>query len=132
MPASMPASPAGPPTPPVALAGLLALEELDLRLIAGPADAELLWVHASEMADPYPYLLGGELLLSAGVLLTDPDTYVARLVEAGAAALGFGVRPVHDTVPMRPWSRRASGTGFHWWRWGPGRRSPRSHGRCGG
>ncbi|MEU9953586.1 PucR family transcriptional regulator ligand-binding domain-containing protein, partial [Streptomyces sp. NPDC047939] len=95
----MPASPAGPPTPPVALAGLLALEELDLRLIAGPADAELLWVHASEMADPYPYLLGGELLLSAGVLLTDPDTYVARLVEAGAAALGFGVRPVHDTVP---------------------------------
>ncbi|MDP5312041.1 PucR family transcriptional regulator [Streptomyces poriferorum] len=99
MPASMPASPAGPPTPPVALAGLLALEELDLRLIAGPADAELLWVHASEMADPYPYLLGGELLLSAGVLLTDPDTYVARLVEAGAAALGFGVRPVHDTVP---------------------------------
>ncbi|WP_405897824.1 PucR family transcriptional regulator [Streptomyces sp. NBC_00727] len=92
-------SPAGPPTPPVPLAGLLALEELGLRLIAGPADAELSWVHTSEMADPYPYLLGGELLLSAGVLLTDPDTYVARLVEAGAAALGFGVRPVHDTVP---------------------------------
>ncbi|MEW2176846.1 PucR family transcriptional regulator [Streptomyces sp. NPDC005406] len=95
----MPDSPAGPPTPPVALAGLLALEELGLRRIAGPADAELLWVHTSEMADPYPYLLGGELLLSAGVLLTDPDTYVARLVEAGAAALGFGVRPVHETVP---------------------------------
>lgn len=90
---------AGPPTPPVPLAGLLALEELGLRLIAGPADAELSWVHTSEMADPYPYLLGGELLLSAGVLLTDPDTYVARLVEAGAAALGFGLRPVHDTVP---------------------------------
>ncbi|WP_405403387.1 PucR family transcriptional regulator [Streptomyces sp. NBC_01104] len=95
----MPEAPAGPPTPPVALAALLALEELGLRSIAGPADAELLWVHTSEMADPYPYLLGGELLLSAGVLLTDPDTYVARLVEAGAAALGFGVRPVHDTVP---------------------------------
>ncbi|NEE05234.1 PucR family transcriptional regulator, partial [Streptomyces sp. SID7499] len=56
-------------------------------------------VHTSEMADPYPYLLGGELLLSAGVLLTDPDHYVGRLVEAGAAALGFGVRPVHETVP---------------------------------
>ncbi|MFJ6432478.1 PucR family transcriptional regulator [Streptomyces sp. NPDC091416] len=95
----MPDLPAGPPTPPVPLAGLLALEELDLRLIAGPADAELLWVHTSEMADPYPYLLGGELLLSAGVLLTDPDAYVARLVEAGAAALGFGVRPVHEAVP---------------------------------
>nr|WSW69134.1 PucR family transcriptional regulator [Streptomyces sp. NBC_00995] len=95
----MPDSPAGPPTPPVPLAGLLALDELGLRLIAGPGDAELLWVHASEMADPYPYLLGGELLLSAGVLLADPDAYVARLVEAGAAALGFGVRPVHEAVP---------------------------------
>ncbi|MFD8685551.1 PucR family transcriptional regulator [Streptomyces sp. NPDC059651] len=95
----MPDAPAGPPTPPVPLAGLLALEGLGLRRIAGPADAELLWVHTSEMADPYPYLLGGELLLTAGVLLTDPDAYVARLVEAGAAALGFGVRPVHETVP---------------------------------
>ncbi|MGA6169974.1 PucR family transcriptional regulator [Streptomyces sp. NPDC012600] len=91
----------GPPTPPVPLAALLAREELGLRRIAGPADAELLWVHTSEMADPYPYLLGGELLLSAGVLLTDtdPERYVARLVEAGAAALGFGVRPVHESVP---------------------------------
>ncbi len=91
--------PPGPPTPPVPLAELLAREELGLRRIAGPADADLLWVHTSEMADPYPYLLGGELLLSAGVLLTDPDHYVGRLVEAGAAALGFGVRPVHETVP---------------------------------
>ncbi len=91
--------PPGPPTPPIPLAELLAREELGLRRIAGPADADLLWVHTSEMADPYPYLLGGELLLSAGVLLADPDHYVGRLVEAGAAALGFGVRPVHETVP---------------------------------
>ncbi|THA28806.1 PucR family transcriptional regulator, partial [Streptomyces sp. A1277] len=98
MPA-FPAAPSPPPAPPVPLAELLAREELGLRLIAGPGEAELLWVHASEMADPYPYLLGGELLLSAGVLLTDPDAYVARLVEAGAAALGFGVRPVHEAVP---------------------------------
>ncbi|WNI24676.1 PucR family transcriptional regulator [Streptomyces sp. ITFR-16] len=93
------APPAAPPAPPVPLGELLAREELGLRLIAGPREAELLWVHASEMADPYPYLLGGELLLTAGVLLTDPDRYVARLVEAGAAALGFGVRPVHESVP---------------------------------
>ncbi|MFJ9109354.1 PucR family transcriptional regulator [Streptomyces sp. NPDC102283] len=96
---SQPTPPPGPPTPPIPLAELLAREELGLRRIAGPADADLLWVHTSEMADPYPYLLGGELLLSAGVLLTDPDHYVGRLVEAGAAALGFGVRPVHETVP---------------------------------
>ncbi|MCQ1578886.1 PucR family transcriptional regulator [Streptomyces parvus] len=94
-----PLSPPGPPAPPIPLAELLASRDLGLRRIAGPAEAELLWVHTSEMADPYPYLLGGELLLSAGVLLTDPDTYVGRLVEAGAAALGFGVRPVHETVP---------------------------------
>ncbi|WP_327175920.1 PucR family transcriptional regulator [Streptomyces sp. NBC_01335] len=94
-----PASPAGPPTPPVSLGALLAREELGLRRIAGPEQAELLWVHTSEMADPYPYLLGGELLLSAGVLLTDPEWYVSRVVEAGAAALGFGVRPVHESVP---------------------------------
>ncbi|MYT89963.1 PucR family transcriptional regulator [Streptomyces sp. SID8359] len=101
-PATPPSATApGPPTPPVPLAALLAREELGLRQIAGPADAELLWVHTSEMADPYPYLLGGELLLSAGVQLTDtdPERYAARLVEAGAAALGFGVRPVHESVP---------------------------------
>ncbi|WP_181009220.1 PucR family transcriptional regulator [Streptomyces sp. SM11] len=96
---SSPSSAPGPPTPPIPLAELLASKDLGLRRIAGPAEAELLWVHTSEMADPYPYLLGGELLLSAGVLLTDPDHYVGRLVEAGAAALGFGVRPVHETVP---------------------------------
>ncbi|MFE7334334.1 PucR family transcriptional regulator ligand-binding domain-containing protein [Streptomyces griseus] len=99
MPTPASPSPPGPPTPPIPLAELLSREELGLRRIAGPADADLLWVHTSEMADPYPYLLGGELLLSAGVLLTDPDHYVGRLVEAGAAALGFGVRPVHETVP---------------------------------
>ncbi|MFC9179193.1 PucR family transcriptional regulator [Streptomyces globisporus] len=94
-----PSSSPGPPAPPIPLAELLASKDLGLRRIAGPAEADLLWVHTSEMADPYPYLLGGELLLSAGVLLTDPDHYVGRLVEAGAAALGFGVRPVHETVP---------------------------------
>ncbi|WUP99501.1 PucR family transcriptional regulator [Streptomyces sp. NBC_00247] len=98
-PAGPSTAPAGPPTPPVSLDALLAREELGLRRIAGPRRADLLWVHTSEMADPYPYLLGGELLLSAGVLLTDPDRYVSRVVEAGAAALGFGVRPVHESVP---------------------------------
>lgn len=91
---------AAPPTPPVALARLLADPELGLRLLAGPAGAEVHGVHASEMADPSPYLLGGELLLTAGAELgADPDRYAARLVAAGAAALGFGVAPVHEAVP---------------------------------
>ncbi|MFH8606492.1 PucR family transcriptional regulator ligand-binding domain-containing protein [Streptomyces sp. NPDC018029] len=104
------ADPTAPPTPPVPLAALLAREDLGLRQIAGPdartAGTAVQWVHTSEMADPYPYLLGGELLLTAGVHLTDPtgpaaylDAYVTRILAAGGAALGFGVAPVHDTVP---------------------------------
>ncbi|MFP1627024.1 PucR family transcriptional regulator [Streptomyces sp. 5K101] len=88
-----------PPASPVPLAALLARRDLGLRLLAGSEDAALHWVHTSEMADPYPYLLGGELLMTAGVQLTDPARYVERVVEAGAAALGFGVTPVYDTVP---------------------------------
>ncbi|NUS31039.1 MAG: PucR family transcriptional regulator [Streptomyces sp.] len=100
--------PAVPPTPPVPLAALLAREDLALRQIAGPVDpaAVIHWAHTSEMADPYPYLLGGELLLTAGVHVPEAagsgayfDDYVARIVAAGGAALGFGVAPVHDTVP---------------------------------
>ncbi|WP_369144351.1 PucR family transcriptional regulator [Streptomyces sp. R44] len=88
-----------PPAPPVSLAALLARPDLGLRLLAGPEDVPLHWVHTSEMADPHPYLLGGELLMTAGVQLTDPAHYVERVVEAGAAALAFGVTPVYDTVP---------------------------------
>ncbi|WP_328747664.1 PucR family transcriptional regulator [Streptomyces sp. NBC_00285] len=100
--------PAVPPTPPVPLASLLAREDLALRQIAGPTDPATVihWAHASEMADPYPYLLGGELLLTAGVHIPEAagsgtyfDDYVSRIVAAGGAALGFGVAPVHDTVP---------------------------------
>ncbi|MFJ4981766.1 PucR family transcriptional regulator ligand-binding domain-containing protein [Streptomyces coeruleorubidus] len=97
-----------PPTPPVPLTALLARENLALRQIAGPSDPGTVvhWVHTSEMADPYPYLLGGELLLTAGVHIPEAagsgtyfDDYVSRIVAAGGAALGFGVAPVHDTVP---------------------------------
>ncbi|MFD5393969.1 helix-turn-helix domain-containing protein [Streptomyces sp. NPDC127097] len=105
-----------PSTPPVPLADLLARTDLGLRQIAGPREGVAIhWVHTSEMADPVPYLLGGEMLLTAGMHLaevmataeTSPpaaldaylDGYAARTVAAGAAALGFGIAPVHDTVP---------------------------------
>ena len=100
--------PSVPPTPPVPLSALLAREDLALRRIAGPSapDPAIHWAHVSEMADPYPYLLGGELLLTAGVHIpeaADPGTYfadyVARIVEGGGVALGFGVAPVHERVP---------------------------------
>ncbi|MFE2246630.1 helix-turn-helix domain-containing protein [Streptomyces lavendulae] len=92
-----------PLTPPVPLTVLTADRELGLRLLAGPADADIYGVHASEMADPSPYLLGGELLLTAGAGLAGagpaPAQYVERLVRAGVGAVGFGVTPVHETVP---------------------------------
>ncbi|WP_258052963.1 PucR family transcriptional regulator [Streptomyces sp. Ru73] len=96
-----------PPTPGVPLSALLARAGLGLRQIAGPrADADVHWVHTSEMADPEPYLLGGELLLTAGVHLDAAagdgaylDGYAERTVAAGAVALGFGIAPVHDAVP---------------------------------
>ncbi|MGI5375638.1 helix-turn-helix domain-containing protein [Streptomyces sp. CA-251387] len=100
--------PTVPPTPPVPLSALLAREDLALRQIAGPSDPGIVihWAHTSEMADPYPYLLGGELLLTAGVHIPEAagsgtyfDDYVSRIVAAGGAALGFGLAPVHDTVP---------------------------------
>ncbi|MET7701101.1 PucR family transcriptional regulator [Streptomyces sp. NPDC005485] len=104
----VPPLPPVPPTPPVRIEALLAREDLGLRRIAGPVDhdAVIHWAHTSEMADPYPYLLGGELLLTAGVHIPEAagsgtyfDDYVSRIVEAGGAALGFGLAPVHDTVP---------------------------------
>lgn len=61
------------------------------------------WVHVSELADPTPYLRGGELLLLAGTQL--PTTreayhaYARRLADVGVAGLGFGVAPIHDEVP---------------------------------
>ncbi|MFI7006963.1 PucR family transcriptional regulator [Streptomyces sp. NPDC050145] len=98
-----------PPTSGVPLAALLARADLGLRQIAGPdaADVPVHGAHTSELPDPRPYLLGGELLLTAGVQAgedafdagTSFDTYAARVVAGGAVALGFGVAPVHDTVP---------------------------------
>ncbi|MEU7551980.1 helix-turn-helix domain-containing protein [Streptomyces sp. NPDC044571] len=131
MPTSAPTSSEAPLTPPVPLSALLGEQALGLRRLAGPARAEVHGVHASEMADPSPYLLGGELLLTAGAGLMEPeadvrhpggsapaagplvqegsaarehpagpaDAYVRRLVASGAAALGFGVAPLHAEVP---------------------------------
>ncbi|MFR9674827.1 PucR family transcriptional regulator [Streptomyces sp. TR06-5] len=101
-----------PPTPSVPLGALLADRSLGLGQVAGPRSTGIRVhaVHTSEMADPVPYLLGGELLLTAGVHATATagggrdaeahwDGYVARTVQAGAAALGFGIDPLYDAVP---------------------------------
>ena len=49
------------------------IRDLDIRLVAGEdgLDRAVRWVHISELADPTPWLSGGELLLTTGMNLTD-------------------------------------------------------------
>src|SRR4051812_9461587 len=80
------------------------LRELDLRLVAGKAGAErpVRWVHISELADPTPWLSGGELLLTTGLMLEAPEAqreYVARLAGHELAGLGLGTGFAHAGVP---------------------------------
>ncbi len=96
---------------PVTLAALVGQSALALSALTG-ADAlarEITWVHASELADPTPYLDGGELLLSLGMWLAPGAApaatrartaeYVERLVDAGVVGLGFGIGLQHAQVP---------------------------------
>jgi PucR family transcriptional regulator, purine catabolism regulatory protein len=80
------------------------LRELDVRVVAGEAglDRAVRWVHISELADPTPWLSGGELLLTTGLPLggdAEQREYVARLVRRGLTGLGFGAGFSHATVP---------------------------------
>lgn len=71
--------------------------------LADSLDVDVTGVHVSELADPTTYLSGGELLLTTGMPLADPDRqapqYVARMVRRGVCGLGFGLGPVYDDVP---------------------------------
>ncbi|WP_409329330.1 PucR family transcriptional regulator [Trujillonella humicola] len=83
-----------------ALLGTASLE-LSLHTRAAPVDRPLSWVHVSELADPTPFLEGGELLLTTGLSLTPEDApgYVRRLAGAGVVALGLGTGLSHARVP---------------------------------
>ena len=71
-------------------------------LVTGDLDREVRWVHATEQADPTPYLRGGEIVLTDGLWLDGPrtaDEYVRRLRDIGIAAIGYGPMPETPTVP---------------------------------
>lgn len=83
-----------------ALLGTASLE-LTLHTRTAAVDRPLSWVHVSELADPTPFLEGGELLLTTGLSLTPADApdYVRRLAGAGVVALGLGTGLTHPRVP---------------------------------
>ncbi|PZG12894.1 PucR family transcriptional regulator ligand-binding domain-containing protein, partial [Nonomuraea aridisoli] len=81
------------------------VRRVNLRPLAGTSrqgvlDVPVRWVAVSELADPTPYLEGGELLLTTGMRMEgDQSGYVARLVARGVAGLGFGVGVSHEETP---------------------------------
>ncbi|WP_328836803.1 PucR family transcriptional regulator [Streptomyces europaeiscabiei] len=91
---------------PLTLASLVHHSALKLTVRAGEGrlDVPVRWAHASELADPVPYMEGGELLLITALKLDaeDPEAmrrYVRRLVGAGVVGLGFAVGVHYENIP---------------------------------
>ena len=79
-------------------------EEIGLELAAGHerADAPVRWVHITELADPTPWLSGGELLLTTGMQLDGERAqreFVQRLADHHLAGVGFGTGFDHADLP---------------------------------
>jgi PucR family transcriptional regulator, purine catabolism regulatory protein len=80
------------------------ISELGLELASGheAAKAHVRWVHSTELADPTPWLRGGELLLTTGMQLDGPKTQrelIDRLADHEIAGLGFGTGFKHKRLP---------------------------------
>ena len=79
------------------------LGPLDLELLAAADDdPPIRWVHISELADPTPFLSGGELLLTTGIALgtaKQQREFVRRLADKQLAGLGLGLGFDHAEVP---------------------------------
>lgn len=91
---------------PPTLASLVHHSALKLTVRAGEdrLDVPVRWAHVSELADPVPYMEGGELLLITALKLDaeDPEAmrrYVKRLAEAGVVGLGFAVGVNYEEIP---------------------------------
>jgi DNA-binding PucR family transcriptional regulator len=78
--------------------------ELGLSLVSGGESAQrhVRFVHSTELADPTPWLKGGELLLTTGLQLTGPKSqreFIARLADHEIAGVGFGTGFAHRRIP---------------------------------
>jgi PucR-like helix-turn-helix protein/purine catabolism regulatory family protein/diguanylate cyclase with GGDEF domain len=67
----------------------------------GALDAEVLWVHNTELPDPSPYVRERELVLTNGLWLagTPAERFVANVVRVGAAGIVFGLRAQTPSTP---------------------------------
>jgi PucR family transcriptional regulator, purine catabolism regulatory protein len=87
------------------VADLLAIDELDLTLVAGGQGTgrPIRWAHVSELKDPTRFLRGGEVLLTTGLGMRGDARaqagYVEQLAEAKLAALGLGLGFAFKTTP---------------------------------
>ncbi len=100
---------------PPTLASLVQHLALKLTVRAGEDRLEtpVRWAHVSELADPVPYMEGGELLLVTAMTFDAEDReamrrYVRRLVGAGVVGLGFAVGVYYEDIPC---SSRPPGEG---------------------
>jgi purine catabolism regulator len=78
--------------------------ELGLQLVSGEdaARVHVRFVHSTELADPTPWLKGGELLLTTGLQLEGPRSQrelIERLADHEIAGLGFGTGFAHKRIP---------------------------------
>jgi purine catabolism regulator len=89
---------------PIYLSDLLAAPGLDLRLhgTVPAAAAPLHWVAVTELEDPFPFLGGGEVVLTTGLrqrTVAVQRSFVDSVHRAGAVAIGFGTGLSHAKVP---------------------------------
>ncbi|WP_285772835.1 PucR family transcriptional regulator [Microtetraspora sp. NBRC 13810] len=75
------------------VAELISFPALQLRVLAGEAglSRSVSWAHVSELGDPTPWLLGAEVIMTAGLAVprtaAQQRAYIERLDDAGVAAL---------------------------------------------
>lgn len=84
---------------------LLRSPALQLRLLGGAAGVgrRVAWAHVSELADPTPWLLGSELIMTTGMAVprsaTAQRAYLERLDASGVAGLALSAKlhvpPLH-------------------------------------
>ena len=90
----------------VTVEDLLSFPALRLRVLAGESGLgrSVSWAHVSELEDPTPWLLGAEMIMTAGLAIpraaARQRAYLERLDDAGVSALALSaqlhVPPLHQ------------------------------------